>query len=280
MQALKVINLKKEYPSFTLNNLSFSVGEGRVVGFIGRNGAGKSTTIKGILGLISISGEVRIFDVDAVTHQSECKELIGYVGGGFRFYPEKTLKAIKQAYAPFYKNWDDKRYFSYLNLFNIDENKKVKELSEGMKVKFSLALSLSHDARLLIMDEPTSGLDPLSRDEFCSIILSLVKNEGVTVLFSTHIITDLESIADDVIYISDGEILLDCTLNELGDKYRIIKFKEPNDVCGLSAIGIKPLKEGYEALIETPFSEVDGVSVEDASIEKVMVHLEIERSAR
>ncbi len=280
MNALEVIDLKKQYPSFTLSGISFSVEEGRIVGLIGRNGAGKSTTLKGILRLISTTGEVYVFGMNMARDEIFAKESVGYVGGGFRFYPSKTLKSIKKAYCPFYKNWDDIKYNELLGLFNLDENKCVRELSEGMKVKFSLALALSHGAKLLIMDEPTSGLDPLSRDEFCDTVLSLVKNEGVSVLFSTHITSDLEKIADDIVYISSGEILLNGSLEEVLKRYKLIKFSSFEDLKGIDVIGVKEVKKGYEALVEDALYLPSSCVQTDATIEDVMVHLEIERGKR
>ena len=201
MNALEVRNLTKVYPDFTLDKVSFCVPRGHIVGLIGRNGAGKSTTIKGILRLIAAEGNIDVFGKDIFKDELTVKQMIGYVGGGFRYYPMNTLSAIRKAYAPFYPTWDQGKYEKFLAQFGLSEKKKVKELSEGMKVKFALALALSHGAKLLIMDEPTSGLDPLSREEFCDIILQLVREEGVSVLFSTHITSDLMRIADDIVYI-------------------------------------------------------------------------------
>lgn len=193
MNALEVKELTKVYPSFALDKVSFCVPQGHISGLIGRNGAGKSTTIKGILRLIAAEGNVAVFGRDIIKDEMEVKQIIGYVGGGFRYYPMNTLAAIRKAYAPFYPTWDQDKYEKFLAQFGLSERKKVKELSEGMKVKFALALALSHGAKLLIMDEPTSGLDPLSREEFCDIILQLVREEGVSVLFSTHITSDLDA---------------------------------------------------------------------------------------
>ena len=201
MNALEVRELTKVYPEFTLDKVSFFVKQGHISGLIGRNGAGKSTTIKGILRLINAEGSVSVFGKDFLKEEMAVKQTIGYVGGGFRYYPMNTLAAIRKAYAPFYPTWNQSKYEKFLSQFELIENKKVKELSEGMKVKFALALALSHGAKLLIMDEPTSGLDPLSREEFCDIILQLVREEGVSVLFSTHITSDLMRIADDIYHL-------------------------------------------------------------------------------
>ncbi|MGN0817769.1 MAG: ABC transporter ATP-binding protein [Candidatus Coproplasma sp.] len=274
MNALNVSNLIKQYPRFKLDNVCFSVGEGRVAGLIGRNGAGKSTTIRGILRFISTSGKVEIFGKDISEEEERVKSVIGYVGGGFRYYPLKTLSAIRTAFARFYSEWDGDKYQRYLKEFSLDESKKVRELSEGMKVKFSLALALSHGARLLIMDEPTSGLDPLSREEFCDIILNLVREEGVSVLFSTHITSDLEKIADDIIYISDGKILAASPLSELTGKYLSARFSFEELALRSDAIGIKRVKDGFEGLILKGEPLPEGATVTEATLDKIMIHIE------
>lgn len=274
MDALSVKNLTKQYPRFKLDGVSFSVGEGRVAGLIGRNGAGKSTTIKGILRFISAEGSVEIFGKDAFSDEEGVKQVIGYVGGGFRYYPLKPLCAVRKAFARFYSEWNEEKYRRYLTEFSLDESKKVKELSEGMKVKFSLALALSHGAKLLIMDEPTSGLDPLSREEFCDIILSLVREEGVSVLFSTHITSDLERIADDIIYISDGKVLADGELNELKNKYLSAHFSSLEEAEKFNAIGVKCVKDGYEGLILNGGSAPTEISAQPATLDQIMIHIE------
>ena len=202
------------------------------------------------------------------------KQMIGYVGGGFRYYPMNTLAAIRKAYAPFYPTWNQDKYERILAQFGLSERKKVKELSEGMKVKFALALALSHGAKLLIMDEPTSGLDPLSREEFCDIILQLVREEGVSVLFSTHITSDLMRIADDIVYISQGKILAACPLKELLGKYKLAHFSSLADATAANAIGVKSVKDGYEGLLPRDTQKLNGVTLADATIDNIIVHLE------
>ncbi len=255
MNALEVKELTKIYPEFTLDKVSFCVQQGHISGLIGRNGAGKSTTIKGILRLINAEGSVSVFEKDFLKEEMAVKQTIGYVGGGFRYYPMNTLAAIRKAYAPFYPTWNQSRYEKFLSQFELIESKKVKELSEGMKVKFALALALSHGAKLLIMDEPTSGLDPLSREEFCDIILQLVREEGVSVLFSTHITSDLMRIADDIVYISQG-------------------FSALADASAVNAIGVKAVKEGYEGLLPRDMQISESIAMTDATIDNIMVHLE------
>ena len=274
MNALEVKGLTKVYPEFTLDKISFCVPQGHIVGLIGRNGAGKSTTIKGILRLIAADGVVSVFGKNMDEGELAAKQMIGYAGGGFRYYPMNTLAAIRKAYAPFYPTWDQGKYERLLAQFDLSERKKVKELSEGMKVKFALALALSHGAKLPIMDEPTSGLDPLSREEFCDIVLQLVREEGVSVLFSTHITSDLMRIADDIVYISQGKILAACPLKELLNKYKLARFFSLADATAAKAIGVKAVKEGYEGLLPRDMQISTNVAVTGATIDNIIVHLE------
>ena len=274
MNALEVRELTKVYPEFTLDKVSFFVKQGHISGLIGRNGAGKSTTIKGILRLINAEGSVSVFGKDFLKEEMAVKQTIGYVGGGFRYYPMNTLAAIRKAYAPFYPTWNQSKYEKYLLQFELIESKKIKELSEGMKVKFALALALSHGAKLLIMDEPTSGLDPLSREDFCDLILRLVREEGVSVLFSTHITSDLMRIADDIVYISQGRTLATCPLKELLGKYKLAHFSSLADATAANAIGVKSVKDGYEGLLSCDTQRLNGVTLSNATIDNIIVHLE------
>ena len=268
MKALEVVNLKKVYPSFTLDSVSFGVDEGRIVGLVGANGAGKSTTIKGILGLISAEGEAQIFSCNAKS--AEAKELLGYAGGGFRYYPHKTVGAIARIVSAFYPKWSNEKFERYLKRFELLPEKKVSELSEGMKVKFALALALSHGAKLLILDEPTSGLDPFAREEFLDILLSLVKEEGVSILFSTHIVSDLERAADDIVLLSQGTLLVNEPLDSLKRKYSLAFFEEPPKE---SVIGLKQVKRGYEGLVLRT-EHLDGAELREPTLEEIIIHLE------
>ena len=204
---LEVEKITKKYPAFLLDNASFSLESGSIMGFIGRNGAGKTTIIKSILNLIHTdSGTIRIFGKSYTGRENDIKERIGYATSSNIFYPRKTLKEITEMTRIFYRNWDQESYEKYIALFNLDESKKMKDLSEGMKVKYSIALALSHRAELLILDEPTSGLDPVSRDEILTIFRNLKEN-GTSILFSTHITSDLEKCADWITYIKSGVII-------------------------------------------------------------------------
>ena len=209
MNIVELRDVCKTYPAFRLKNVSFSLEAGKITGFIGRNGAGKTTTIKSMLNLIHTdSGEILYFGTPLSGHETEIKQRIGYSTGTVSWYPRKMIREIISVTRSFYPSWEESAYRKYMTLFGIDENKKPIELSEGMKVKFNLLLALSHRAEVLILDEPTSGLDPFSRDELLELFKTL-KDHGVTILFSTHITSDLERCADNIIYISRGEIRAD-----------------------------------------------------------------------
>ncbi len=219
MSVCEIKGLCMEYPGFALKDVSFSLEGGKITGFIGRNGAGKTTTIKSMLNFIHPSaGEINFFGMPLAGNEDEVKQRIGYSSGAVNYYPRKKLKDIAAVTKRFYKSWDDAAYEEYLRLFSLDENKAPFALSEGMKVKCNLLLALSHKAELLILDEPTSGLDPFSRDEITELLTEL-KNRGVAVFFSTHIISDIEKCADDIIYIRGGEIIFNGSLGDFGSRF-------------------------------------------------------------
>ena len=207
MNVLTVKGLCKSYPSFTLKEVSFALPQGTVMGFIGRNGAGKSTTLKSILGLVHPDkGQVTFMEQDVAQNEQYMKENIGVVLGGIDFYAQKKIKTITDVPRRFYPNWEEEKYRHYLSLFGLDETKRVRELSDGMRVKYLIALALSHQAKLVILDEPTSGLDPVSRDELTELFRAIVADGSRSILFSTHITSDLEKCADHITFIKDGEI--------------------------------------------------------------------------
>lgn len=271
MSVLTVSNLTKRYPSFTLEDVSFSVEEGRICGLIGANGAGKSTTLKSITGLIDAEGEVKICGIDA--RKEEAKAFYGYAGGGFRFYGQKRVKSLAAVCASFYPAWNGERFLRLLKGYGISPEKRVSQLSEGMKVKLSLALALSHGAKLLILDEPTSGLDPVSREEFCDEIARLAGEEGTAVLFSTHICSDLSRAADDVVFLSEGKVLANCPISELLSRYDVARFAVAD---GAEAIGLKACKEGFEGLVPRG-SAPAGATVRQATLDEIILHLEYGR---
>ena len=221
---LEVSGLAKRYPSFAVDNLSFSLPEGCVTGFIGANGAGKTTTIRAILGLArKDAGKIKVFGLDADRHGRAIRDRIGIVMDGSYFYDELSMKEMKSIIAPAYSQWSDSDYRAYMDRFGLDPKQKISTLSCGMKMKFALVLALSHRAELLIMDEPTSGLDPLVRSQFLEIIMDYMKNGGRGVFFSSHIISDLDKVADMLILIDSGKIVFQRSRDELLDAFRTVK---------------------------------------------------------
>jgi len=231
MKVLNVYNIIKEYPSFKLDDISFAVEKGTIMGFIGRNGAGKTTALKSIMNMVPVSGgSVEFFGLDMKSHESEIKQRIGYAGGAVDYYKKKKISKLLDVTKRMYVNWDESVCNKYMQLFSIDANKTPSELSEGMKVKLNLVIALSHGAELLILDEPTSGLDPVSREELLEIFKHL-KKQGVSLLFSTHITSDLEKCADDITYIRDGSIIYTGNLDGFtcGDKLEDVMIRHEKE---------------------------------------------------
>ncbi|MGN0531309.1 MAG: ABC transporter ATP-binding protein [Eubacterium sp.] len=219
MSIVKIENLNKTYPTFKLSNVSFCLEEGRITGFIGKNGAGKTTTIKTMLNHVRPdSGEIFYFGKSLYENESEIKKHIGYSTGSVNWYPHKRIKDIVKIVSRFYDTWNNDAYQKYLELFQIDEYKTANQLSDGMKVKCNLLIALSHNAKIIILDEPTSGLDPFSRDELLDVFTQL-KQDGVAIFFSTHIISDVEKCADDIIYISGGKIVAALSKEDFNTNY-------------------------------------------------------------
>ena len=218
---LSVRKLSKEYPTFRLKEISFDVREGEITGFIGRNGAGKTTTINSILSFVRPDGgEVLYQGVPFGENEQEIRRKIGFVSAGMTYYTRKKLGVITGITRKFYPEWDEAAYEKYLRAFGLEEGKTPAELSNGMKIKYALALALSHRAELFILDEPTSGLDPVSREELVEVFLRL-KDEGKTILFSTHITSDLEKCADRILFIQNGELKADEEIGNFTKLYRI-----------------------------------------------------------
>lgn len=276
-EVLTVKNLCKTYPAFTLKNVSFSLEKGKITGFIGRNGAGKSTTLKALFHFLHPdSGEIRFFGDSITEHELAIKQRVGFVSGGIDYYTKKKIKTITAVTKAFYPAWDDAAYQKYLKLFALDENKTPSQLSAGMRVKYALALALSHNAELLILDEPTSGLDPISRDDLLDVLMALC-DEGKTILFSTHITSDLDKCADQIIYIQNGEILANSSIQSFVQGYKTVMLAEK---CPLEKetllIGTKRSKNGYTALVKTENAAALGLPCTDANLESIMIHLEKE----
>ena len=221
---LTVNGLNKSYGNFSLKDVTFSLQEGCITGFIGVNGAGKTTTLRTLLGLTSkMSGNIQFFGLDMDKNERQIKDRIGIVLDDGCFYDELSLAEMKSVISAAYTSWSEQDFKRYMDMFSLDPRQKINTLSKGMKMKYALALALSHNAELLIMDEPTSGLDPLIRSQLLKTLIEYMKNGGKGVFFSTHITSDLDKIADMLIMIDNGRIVFQEEKDTLLDTYRIVK---------------------------------------------------------
>ena len=276
---LTVRNLCKHYPAFELHDVSFSIRASSIMGLIGRNGAGKTTTIKSILRLVRPDGGSVEFlgqpvDDDAAALRREA----GYVSGDLCYYPRKRLSQLTAVTRSFYSAWDSARYEALLRRFSLDDSKRVCELSAGMKVKYQLACALSHGAKLLILDEPTSGLDPVSRDDLLDLLRSLCEQDGVSILFSTHITSDLDACADDVTYLQNGTVAQSVSLAGFTAPWKKLTGPETALAPALRGAlrGLRVHRGEFEALYPSDLPCPAGCREELADLQTVMVYLERE----
>ena len=225
--AIEVRNLTKEYENFKLENVSFNVGKGTIMGFIGENGAGKSTTIKAILNLIKKdNGLITVLGKEIKRNEKGIKNELGIVLNDGNFNEKLNVKAINKIMKNIYKRWDDDVFYKYIEKFNIDTSKKIEEFSKGMKMKLSIAIALSHKAKILILDEATSGLDPVARDEVLDILMEFIQNEENSILMFSHITSDLEKIADYITFIHNGKIIFSENKDKLIYDMGVVKCTE------------------------------------------------------
>ena len=278
MEILRIENLCKKYPTFSLKDVSFTIQSGEIMGFIGRNGAGKTTTLKSIMNLLHYdSGTIIAFGNDMQTHELENKQRIGFALSELNYHPNRTIAQLMDVTSKFYKDFSKDTFKKVCELFNLNVNKKLQELSSGMKVKFSLAIALSHKAELLILDEPTSGLDPISRDEILDIFRKIVKDGDRAILFSTHITSDLDKCATNIAYIHDGDIQYTGTKEDFINKYLFVPKQPMTRELLDMFIAYKDLDSGFEGLISAErknlLDEV-GITYRVPDLEEVMVYLE------
>lgn len=276
---LEITNLCKEYKAFTLDHISFTLPKGFIMGLVGKNGAGKSTTIKSIMNMLDFQGEISVNGYDNIQYEKQIKQTVGVVVD-YPFFPTIfTLEQVEKYIGAFYENWDRDTYYKRLREFGLLPQKKVSELSRGMGVKLQLAVALSHKASLLVLDEPTSGLDPVARDELMDILMEYIQNGDHSVLFSTHISTDLEKIADYVTVLSNGTLFYTGEKDLLMEKYAIIKgdYKHVSDELKENLIGVRRYGDGFEAMIlNEKFTAADTslFQVENAKIDDILIYAE------
>ena len=266
---LEVSGLNKRYGDFALKDISFCLPEGCITGFVGINGAGKTTTLRSILGLTNkVSGSIKFFGIDMDGNENKVKDRMGIVLDEGCFYDELTLSEMKNVIAPAYRNWCEQDFTEYLERFSLNPKQKINTLSKGMRMKYALALALSHKAELLIMDEPTNGLDPLVRSQLLNILKDYMDKGGKGVFFSTHITSDLEKIADMLIMIDDGQIVFQEEKDQLLDSCRIIKG---------SAEKLNPDTRKYFLTIEENVFGFTGITKQASDVVEHMQDVLIER---
>lgn len=266
-------NLSKTYEKFKLGPNDFAIKKGFVTGFIGKNGMGKTTTIKALLSLINYDGEI-FLDGKKINDLTYLQD-VGLVMDDSFLGKDWTLDLVSEAMAIGYDRWDSKTYYEYLNKFGLEREKKVCELSRGMKIKLMLAIALSHQAKILILDEPTSGLDPAMRDELVDMILDFMEDPYHTVLFSTHITQDLDRIADYIVFIDQGKIVFEGPKDEFYDKFLLIKggLDDFEKIKNFKVYGQKKSKVNFEALVlREDYREDENLVAEVPSIDQIMIY--------
>ncbi|MBU1094754.1 MAG: ABC transporter ATP-binding protein [Firmicutes bacterium] len=274
MTMLKVKNLRKEYPKFLLNDVSFDIPKGYIMGFIGENGAGKTTTLKAMLNIISRDGgSVEIFGKNMDENELDIKKDIAFMAGN-SFYPKRKIKEITKVFKRFYSNFDDNLYQQFLQKFDLDEEKKIDELSQGMSLKYSIALALSHHAKLIILDEPTSGLDPVARDSLLELFQNIIEDGEVSILFSTHITSDLEKCADYITFIQHGQMIESLPKEDLIEKYRLVNGSlNALDSIQSDLISFKKNAFGFTGLIKTnQLKENNKIKIGAPSLDDIMIY--------
>ena len=273
---LEIEGLCKSYDGFALENLSMTLPGGCIMGLIGANGAGKTTTIKSLLGMVRPQqGTCRLLGKDVSTESIAIKEDLGVVMDSVFYVEDWRIGEVEEALAPFYRNWNPATFQSALEDFGLEREKKVKDLSRGMKVKLMLAAALSHEAKLLLLDEPTSGLDPVARDELMDILRSFVTDENHGILFSTHITTDLERIADYITYLQQGKVVFSGEKDTLLESFVLVKGGEAELSGALTErlVGLRRHSAGFSGMLRRqdlkllpPRAVAEPVTLEDIMV--------------
>ena len=280
MNLIEVNGLCKNFDTFQLKDVSFSLEQGYIMGFIGRNGAGKSTTLKCMLNIMNNDGgSINLCGLSMPKDEIEIKNKVGYVFGGVDFYPEAKIKRITDVTKSFYRDWNDELYKKLCDRFEIDGNKKFKQLSAGMKVKYSVAVAMSHNPKLLILDEPTSGLDPAARDDLVLLFQEFIEDGKHSILFSTHITSDLEKCADYITYIKKGQILASADKDSFRQSYISVAGKKEQLTAEVQPkiIGLHEHQLGFEGLMKSEdkaLASAGGFEISEPSLEDIMIHIE------
>lgn len=278
-KVLDIKNFTKHYKNFSIENISFSLDKGYIMGLIGPNGSGKTTTISAIMNLIpKSSGDISVLGMNMENNEEQIKDKIGFVYDESPYFQALSLKDNGKLIAPFYSQWDQEVFDNLMNRFELNPKERLNKLSKGMKTKFSIAMSLSHHAKLIIMDEPTAGLDPIFRREVLDIFYDMIQDGETSLLFSTHITSDLDKIADFITFIDNGKLVFSKPIDDIRDEYKIIKGNNellktiPNDYI----IGKRQSNYGFEALTKNAkdirILAGDSVLIEKAVLEDIMIY--------
>lgn len=251
---LELKEVSKSFPDFALNNISFTLPKGYIMGLVGPNGAGKTTIIQLVLNMLKRdAGEILVFGKDNVKNENAVKQDIGVVFDSIFFVDSWTVKDTENAVSIFYEDWNHDTFSEMVRRFGLPQDKKIRELSRGMQMKLMLSCAFSHNAKLLILDEPTSGLDPATRNEFLEILQEYIKDAERSVLFSTHITTDLERVADYIALVNQGNLFYTGSMDDLLGNYRLLKgrLRDLTEELEKSIIGLRKTDMGFEGLIDT-----------------------------
>ncbi|MFD2114232.1 ABC transporter ATP-binding protein [Paenibacillus yanchengensis] len=277
---IELNNVSKQFKGFKLENVNLKVKQGYITGFIGANGAGKSTTIKLIMNLLRPdTGEVKVFGKDYASHEKWMKQQIGFVYDANVYYEGLKLSVIRKIIANAYDDWDDTLFERYRDMFELPLNRPIKLFSKGMQMKASLALALAHQPKLLIMDEPTAGLDPIARRELLELLQQLMMDEEKSIFFSSHITTDLDRIADYIAFIRQGKLEFYSSIEDIKEQFAVVKGDTAlldRDTRSFFS-GIRETDAGFQALtserVEVEHLFQHDVIIEPASLEDIMYYM-------
>lgn len=272
MNALEIKNVTKKYKGFTLDNINLTLPSGCIMGLIGENGAGKSTLIKAILGMIKYDGTISVLGAEGNAELLKAKQDIGVVLDQSYFPDGINVKQVNSIMKNTYENWDKNEFFGYIDKFSLPMDRAFKDYSRGMRMKLSMAVALSHKAKLLILDEPTGGLDPIVRDEIVDILYDYTRAEDHSVLMSSHILSDLEKLCDYIAFIHEGKLVFVDEKDALTERYGLVNCSEAEfEFIKDAAVGVR--KNGYsvQALIDR--EKAMGIKTENATLEEIIVFM-------
>ena len=272
MNALEIKNVTKKYKGFTLDNINLTLPSGCIMGLIGENGAGKSTLIKAILGMIKYDGTISVLGAEGNAELLNAKQDIGVVLDQSYFPDGINVKQVNSIMKNTYENWDENEFFGYIDKFALPMDRAFKDYSRGMRMKLSMAVALSHKAKLLILDEPTGGLDPIVRDEIVDILYDYTRAEDHSVLMSSHILSDLEKLCDYIAFIHEGKLVFVDEKDALTERYGLVNCSEAEfEFIKDAAVGVR--KNGYSVQALVDREKASGIKTESATLEEIIVFM-------